>query len=257
VKRQKKLQGLRVWVTRPEHQAEPLCKLIESNGGNAIRLPLLSIQPPGDRAAAQTMLARAADFDWVIFTSINAVQQGVALAPEKLRWPARRICIGPGTARALAAAGLGQGQTPEGGGSSSEDMLALPQLQNLRGQRVLIVKGEGGRDLLPRVLTSRGAQVEQAEVYRRVPAEIKPKQLEALVSDIDAIIVTSGEALEHLAGLAAERSVLFSAQLVVPSKRVVQMAQDLGFICTPLIPSHISDQDIVEALHDWHAQSAH
>lgn len=257
MKRHKKLQGLRVWVTRPEHQAEPLCKLIESNGGNAIRLPLLSIQPPGDPGAARNTLSRAADADWVIFTSINAVLQGIALAPENLRWPARRACIGPGTARALADAGLGHGQTPETGGSSSEDMLALPQLQNLRGQRVLIVKGEGGRDVLPRTLAGRGAQVEQAEVYRRVPAEIKPKQLEALVSEIDAIIVTSGEALEHLASLASERSVVFAAQLVVPSKRVVQMAQDLGFICAPLIPSHISDQDIVEALHDWHAQSAH
>ncbi|MGH8455018.1 MAG: uroporphyrinogen-III synthase, partial [Nevskiales bacterium] len=179
---------------------------------------------------------------------INAVQQGLALTPAGARWPTRRVCIGAATARALDEAGLGKGLAPDGG-SSSEDVLALPPLQNLRGQRVLMVKGEGGRDLLPRTLVSRGAQVEQAEVYRRVPAEIKPKQLEALVSEIDAIVVTSGEALEHLASLASQRSTLFAAQLVVPSQRVVQMAQDLGFICTPLIPAHISDQDILEALH--------
>lgn len=256
MKRNRKLQGLRVWVTRPEHQAEPLCKLIEAQGGKTVRLPLLSIKPPQDPAAARRLLARAGDFDWVIFTSINAVQGSVAQAPAAARWPAKRVCIGAGTSRALDAAGLGKGLAPDGG-SSSEDVLALPPLQNMRGQRVLIVKGEGGRDLLPRVLGNRGALVEQVEVYRRVPAEIKPRQLETLVSDIDAIIVTSGEALEHLAGLASQRSAVFAAQLVVPSRRVVQLAQDLGFICTPLIPAHISDQDILETLHDWHAHTAH
>ena len=256
MKRNRKLQGLRVWVTRPEHQAEPLCQLIEAQGGKAVRLPLLSIKPPQEPAAARQLLARVGEFDWAVFTSINAVQQGVTLAPANVRWPRQCVCIGAGTARALEAAGLGKGLAPDGG-SSSEDVLSLPVLQNLRGQRVLIVKGEGGRDLLPRVLGSRGAQVEQAEVYRRVPAEFKPKQLETLVSEIDAIVVTSGEALEHLASLASQRSALFAAQLVVPSQRVVQMAQDLGFICTPLIPAHISDQDILEALHEWHAQSAH
>jgi uroporphyrinogen-III synthase len=256
MKRNRKLQGLRVWVTRPEHQAEALCGLIEAQGGKAVRLPLLSIQPPQDPAAAHQLLARVADFDWVIFTSINAVQNGVALAPGTARWPTRRVCIGAGTAHALEEAGLGKGLAPDSG-SSSEDVLALPPLQSLRGQRVLLVKGEGGRDLLPRVLGSRGALVEQVEVYRRVPAEIKPKQLETLVSGIDAIVVTSGEALEHLAGLASQRSALFAAQLVVPSRRVVQLAQDLGFICTPLIPAHISDQDILDTLHDWHANAAH
>jgi uroporphyrinogen-III synthase len=256
MKRNRKLQGLRVWVTRPAHQAETLCQLIEAEGGKAVHLPLLSIQPPQDPAAARALLARAADFDWVVFTSINAVQKGITLAPNGVRWPSRRVCIGAGTARALEEAGLGKGLAPDSG-ASSEDVLALPPLQNLRGQRVLIVKGEGGRDLLPRVLGSRGALVEQAEVYRRVPAEIKPRQLEALVSDIDAIVVTSGEALEHLASLASQRSALFAAQLVVPSQRVVQMAKDLGFICAPLIPAHISDHDILEALQDWHAHTAH
>lgn len=252
MKRNKKLQGLRVWVTRPEHQAEPLCRLIEAQGGKVVRLPLLSIQPPADAAAARAMLARVADFDWAIFTSINAVQGGITQAPKKAQWPERRVCIGAGTSRALDAAGLGRGLTPDGG-SSSEDVLALPALQNLRGQKVLVVKGEGGRDLLQRVLGSRGALVEQVEVYRRVPAEFKPRQLETLVADIDAIVVTSGEALEHLASLASQRSAVFAAQLVVPSRRVVQMAQDLGFICTPMIPAHISDQDILETLYELHA----
>jgi uroporphyrinogen-III synthase len=255
MKRKRKLQGLNVWVTRPEHQAEPLCELIEAQGGKALRLPLLSIQPPDEPATARALLARLAEFDDVIFTSINAVQQGVALAPKNAQWPKRRICIGPGTARALEDAGLGKALTPATG-STSEDVLALPALQHVRGQRVLVVKGEGGRDLLQRTLSNRGAVVEEAEVYRRAAAEFTPKQLESLVSDIDAIVVTSGEALEHLASLASQRSALFALQLVVPSERVVQMAQDLGFISTPLIPAHISDHDILDTLCDWHAAEA-
>lgn len=256
MKRNRKLQGLRVWVTRPEHQAETLCKLIEADGGKTVQLPLFSIKPPQDPVTARQVLARVAEFDWVIFTSINAVQGSVSQAPKKAGWPAQRVCIGAGTSRALESAGLGKGLTPEGG-SSSEDILAMPPLQNLRGQKVLIVKGEGGRDVLPRVLGSRGALVEQVEVYRRVPAEIKPRELEKLVADVDAIVVTSGESLEHLANLASQRSAVFATQLVVPSRRVVQLAQDLGFICTPLIPAHISDQDILETLREWHAETAH
>lgn len=252
MKRKRKLQGLSVWVTRPEHQAEPLCELIEAQGGKAIRLPLLSIQPPREPAMAQAMLARLGEYHAVIFTSINAVQSGLALAAKNAQWPKRRICIGPGTARALQDAGLGKALIPATG-STSEDVLALPALQHIRGQRVLVVKGEGGRDLLQPTLSSRGAVVEQAEVYRRVAAEFTPKQLEALVSDIDAIVVTSGEALEHLASHASQHSALFAVQLVVPSQRVVQMAQDLGFISTPLIPAHISDHDILDALREWHA----
>ena len=248
--KKKRLHGLRVMVTRPEHQAEPLCKLIEAEGGSAVRMPLLAIEAPQDPAPAQHMLARAEQFDWVIFTSVNAVQQALEMRPAKSLWPKNRVCIGTGTARALTQAGLGAGLVPDSG-SSSEDVLALPALRELRGQRVLIVKGEGGRDVLHKTLTARGANVEQAEVYRRVPAVIPPKQLDKLVADVDVIVITSGEALEHLASLASNRSGLFSVQLVVPSKRVVQMAQDLGFICAPLVPGHISDSDIVDTLRAW------
>jgi uroporphyrinogen-III synthase len=238
-------------VTRPEHQAEPLCKLIESDGGKAIRMPLLAIAPPQNAAPAKTLLGHAEQYDWVIFTSINAVQQGLALRPASQPWPPQRACIGAGTARALTDAGLAGGVVPESG-ASSEDVLALPALHDLRGRRVLLVKGEGGRDMLPRTLAQRGAHVEQAEVYRRVPVSIAAERLEKIVSDVDVIIITSGEALEHLASMAGNRSGLFSVQLVVPSRRVLQLAQDLGFISVPLIPEHISDGDIVSALHSWH-----
>lgn len=252
--KRKRLHGLRVLVTRPEHQAGPLCELIKEEGGKALRLPLLVIEPPQDPSQAQAFLGRAEQYDWVVFTSINAVQQALAQRSAALPWPAHRLCIGAGTARALSDAGLGKGMVPHGG-SSSEDVLALPALHHISGQRFLLVKGEGGRDLLPKALATRGAIVDQAEVYRRVPAVVPPKQLEEIVSDVDVIVITSGEALEHLASLAGNRSGLFSVQLVVPSRRVVQMAQDLGFICTPLIPEHISDCDIVDALHAWHKRN--
>jgi uroporphyrinogen-III synthase len=251
--KRKRLHGLRVLVTRPEHQAEPLCKLIEGEGGKAIRLPLLIIAPPQDPASANAVLAQAGKYDWAIFTSINAVQQGLALRAANKPWPPQRACVGAGTARALGEAGLDRGLVPDSG-ASSEDLLALPAMHDMRGKRVLIVKGEGGRDLVSRTLASRGAQVDLAEVYRRVPAEIAPAKLEKLVVDVDVIVITSGEALEHLASLAGNRSHLFTVQLVVPSRRVVQLAQELGFICTPLVPEHISDGDIVNTLHDFHRQ---
>jgi uroporphyrinogen-III synthase len=239
-----RLAGVRVLVTRPAHQAENLCRLIEAEGGTAVRLPLLTVEPGVHAAEARKRLA--AGHDCWIFTSANAVRLAQPLASGP--WPERLAAVGPATAAAIAAAGHAGAAVPLTG-ASSEALLALPEFQKVNGLRVLLVTGEGGRDLLERELAARGAAVERAEVYRRVPLPYPPEAVSAALRKSDVIIVTSGEALEHLFRLVPEgsRAALLKKPLVVPAARVVEKAGELGFTQPPRVAEPMSDAALCAA----------
>jgi len=239
-----RLAGIRVLVTRPAHQAENLCRMIEAEGGTAVRLPLLTIEPATQLAEARRRLAVPRDL-W-IFTSANAVRHAQPLIAGP--WPARVAAIGPATADALALAGQADAVTPLSG-SSSEALLELPELQSLAGARVLIVTGEGGRDLLERGLAARGAAVERAEVYRRVPLPYPPDAVASALRKCDVVVVTSGELLEQLLRLTPEgsRAALLKKPLVVPAARVVEKARELGFVQPPRLAEPVSDATLCAA----------
>ena len=232
------LAGRRVLVTRPAHQADALCRLIEAEGGVAVKLPLLMIEPSAHPADAQRKLAGTHDA-W-IFTSVNAVRHAQPLAGG--RWAARIAAIGPATASAVAAAG-GAGATTPLSGASSEALLALPEFQHCAGQRILIVTGEEGLDLLESGLAARGAQVERAEVYRRVALPYPPEAVAAALRKSDVIVITSGQSLDHLLRLTPEesRKSLLRKRLVVPSPRMLEKVRALGFTQTPRIAEPVSD----------------
>ena len=238
------LTGIRVLVTRPAHQAENLCRMIEAEGGTAVRLPLLTIEPATQLAEARGRLGVPRDL-W-IFTSANAVRHAQPLITGA--WPGRVAAIGPATADALALAGQADAVTPLSG-SSSEALLGLPELQALAGARVLIVTGEGGRDLLERSLAARGAAVERAEVYRRVPLPYPPDAVAAALRKSDVVVVTSGELLEQLVRLTPEgsRASLLKKPLVVPAARVVEKARELGFVQPPRLAEPVSDATLCAA----------
>lgn len=232
------LSGRRVLVTRPAHQADNLCRLIEAEGGTPIRLPLLTIEPAASPAEAQRRLAAGHDL-W-IFTSVNAVRNALPLAGGRL--PPRLAAIGPATAAALAAAGGAAAATPLAG-ASSEALLERPELRDVAGQRILIVTGADGLDVLERVLHARGATVERAEVYRRVALPYPPEAVLAALRRTDVVVATSSQALEHLLRLTPEdaRKLLLRKPLVVPSARMVEKARDLGFMQPPRVAEPVSD----------------
>ena len=238
------LAGVRVLVTRPAHQAENLCRLIEAEGGTVLRLPLLAIEPGTQGAEARKRLAAGHDL-W-IFTSANAVRHAQPLVAGA--WPARLAAIGPATAAAMAAAGQADAATPLAG-ASSEALLALPELQGLQGVRVLLVTGEGGREVLERELAARGASVERAEVYRRVPLPYPPDAVAAALRKSDVIVITSGESLEQLVRMTPEgaRAALLKKPLVVPGARVVEKARELGFTQPPRLAEPMSDAALCAA----------
>ncbi len=244
------LSGLSVLVTRPAHQADTLCRALEDRGARVVRLPLQAIEPTRHPVQVARVLQQWRDARAWIFTSVNAVRFARQL--DAGVWPAAAIAVGPATAAALQQLGLDP-IVPER--HASEGVLELPVLQQVNAARVLIVTGEGGRDLLHRSLRAQGAEVERAEVYRRVHLPHAPDVVAAALQDVDAAVVGNGEALQRLVALTPEpqRAQLFGLQLVVPSLRVVEQATALGFARPPLVPDQMADSAFVRCLEQWHS----
>lgn len=245
------LAGVHVLVTRPAHQAQPLCRRVEAAGGVALGMPLLEIHPPQDPEAARRELAGAGDCEWAIFTSANAVTHALKLAPSKSNRPAHMAAVGHATAQSLSDACPEADILVPAGGYSSEHLLDEPAFHAISGARVLLIKGEVGRRQLEETLRARGAEVRVAEVYRRRPAAISAARLDAMLGLADVAVITSAGALEHFLALAERPETsarLRDLQLVVPSARVLKMALDWGFRHAPWVPVRVSDADIVATL---------
>ncbi len=243
-------------VTRPAHQAETLCRMIAAAGGEPVRLPAIEIAPPADPAALATILSRLDRFDLAIFVSPNAVRATLTQLHGHLPAALALAAVGEGTQRALAAAGHADVLAP-GERFDSEGLLALPDLQQVRGQRVLILRGDGGRELLADTLRSRGAEVTYAECYRRqLPAVPDPVALAHLAAgEIDVAVITSGEGLANLLALGgdAARTKLLATPLVVVSARQAQAARALGFHAAIEIAARADDAAILAAVRAWQA----
>jgi uroporphyrinogen-III synthase len=246
------LAGRTVLVTRPAHQAAALAQAIHAAGGMAFAFPALDIEAVPVEAL-NTPLAQLAEADMVVFISPNAAQFGMAAIRAGGRLPpaAAIFAVGPGTARALAAQGISGVITPDG--QDSEALLALPQLQEVAGKRVVIVRGCGGRPLLANTLTARGAQVCFMECYRRVRPQADATLLLARWQGggIDAVTVTSAETLHNLATMLAEPgvSLLLNTPLFAPHEKIAEAARHFGIACVIATPG--GDAGLVKGMIDW------
>ena len=246
------LKGLGVLVTRPQPQAETLCRQIEHHGGVAIRCPMLTIRPPDDPQAAWTALDQLRTADLAVFTSINAVAGIVPWLHAQGGWPPRLeiAAIGQATARALYRHGVTAVLQPAAG-FTSEDFLALPRCQQVADQRIVLVRGAGGRTLLADTLRLRGAHVTSAKVYRRERPALDVTALRERWArgDIKAVTATSGDTLLILFALLCTdgQDYLRESPLIVASVRIQQLAATLG--CRRLYRAlDASDDAVVAAL---------
>lgn len=253
----RRLAGVGVLVTRPEHQAHGLCRLIEAEGGSTIRFPALDIHAVPELPAVRTALGPVDRFHLVIFVSANAVRFGADLLAQ--RRDMRIAAIGHATAAALNAASHRVSVVPQDG-YDSEALLACPDLRHMPGQQVLIVRGRGGRELLGDTLKERGASVTYAEVYDRRPASPSAQLLERVESSwrqgaIDAYTATSSDLLEALVGIVTPRcrKLMDSTALVTGASRVVERVAALGLSSPVILAKGPDDAALVAALVDWHA----
>ncbi len=246
------LYGLGVLVTRPKQQAGFLCTWIENNGGFAVCCPTQLICEPRDRGLVSKYFNKLNRYSLVIFTSTNAVAyslptiQKIGGIPPLLEIAA----IGKATARTLSQFGIDQCLQPPFN-SGSEQLLAMPRFQNVRGQSILIIRGEGGRTLLADTLTERGAYVYYAAVYRRECPTVDTSMLMShwLNGKIGVAVITSIESFINLFNILSPvgRCYLRGTQLILISDRIKQIAHEYG--ChRVLVTKEASEDAIKEAL---------
>jgi len=247
----KKSRPLTVLVTRPQGQAEVLCNMLEAAGAHAVHLPLMEIIGRKPDAGALVRLVQDKSYDWLIFISGNAVQYGAEAVALLAGDGVKPACaaIGKATAHKLESMGIAVDLLPEEP-AGSETLLACAQFENAAGLKCLIIRGEGGRELLADELRNRGATVDYLEVYRREPIAINPQRFIELSRQdrVDIITVTSGENLGHLTRqLPADmRDAWLKKPIIVMGERMKQQALALGY--ETVISTGANNQAIVDAV---------
>lgn len=225
-------QPLRVIVTRPEGQAAPLMASLQQAGAQPLSIPLLAVEALPEQHDQRTTLLNLDLFHKVICISPNAAQ--LFLERMDQYWPQPPVGVlwvtpGQGSAKALEQWDLPVVYPTEG--DNSEAMLNLPALQNVRGEKILLCKGEAGRELLYEQLSERGAQVTVLPLYRRVCPTLLTAEREILQeAAFDVVMISSSDALKNLVQLVGtDQTQLFGKMILVSSPRLRLEARALGF----------------------------
>lgn len=249
------LAGRGILVTRPAEQAEGLAGRIGELGGRPILFPTIEIAAPTDAAALSHGIGGLAAYRLAIFVSPTSVERAWPLILERHGgWPpgVTAGAVGQATARSLARCGV-RGVLAATDGADSESLLALPELADLRGGKVLIVRGEGGRELLADTLRARGATVDYAECYRRLRPAVDAAPLLGLWRDggVAAVTVTSREVFANLVAMLGEAgaALLRTTPLFAPHERIAAAAREWGV--TEAVATPPGDAGLVSGLADW------
>jgi len=190
-----------VWLTRPAERVRTLVASLERLGASVTARPTIAFEPTEDPAAARRAVERLAEFGWIVFTSANGVrffrqrmrEAGRTVLPVSIRVAA----IGPATGRALERIGFDVDLIAVD--SRSEGLAAALGPRVVAGERVLVVRPDVARPVLPDALRALGARAEAVAFYRNVPArgvEVLSEQVRA--DRFDAILFSSPSSLERL-----------------------------------------------------------
>lgn len=243
------LAGLGVVLTRPRSQCETLAAGLEAKGARVLVFPALSIVrvalSPASRAALESLPSAAL----AIFVSANAAEHGLVAARESGPWPGPLAvaAIGEATAAWLKESGFGRVIAPEAG-FDSESLLACPELREVRGRRVVIFRGVGGREHLRTALEGRGAEVAYVECYRRERPPSDPAALLAALErgEIDVVHAMSAETVENFLALAGPGASWSRVALAVTHAAIARHAATASFARTLVAPGGLAG--LAEAL---------
>lgn len=198
---------MRVIVTRPRQQAEPWVRALRDGSIDAVALPLIGIEAIADGAPLLEAWHSIDDFALLMFVSANAVEHFMARRPSRAGWPAQVLAgsTGPGTSAALRAAGVPAASLvePRGEPFDTESLWQRLRDREWRGRRVLVLRGQDGRDWLARQLSEAGAQVSFITAYRRTLPVLDTAQRELLRASLAAPraflwLFSSSQAIRHL-----------------------------------------------------------
>lgn len=240
-------------VTRPRPQCGPWLARLAALGVQAVALPLIEILPARDPQAVQAAWAELPAADLAVFVSPNAVEQFFAQAGAAAAWPAGTLaaCVGPGSAQALARHGVPAANIvqPATDAASLDSEHLWQQLQPRRswaGARVLLLRGDGGREWLAERLAEAGASVQAVTVYHRAgPRFDAAEQAQlgrVLAHPRDHVwLFSSAEAVGHLGGLA-----LAGQRAIATHERIADAARAAGF--DPVVLARPEPEAVTRAL---------
>jgi len=254
------LSNVHVLVTRPEDQAENICQQLEAVGARPVRFPVLEIVDIEDSSHLLELIDNIENYDIAIFISPNAVKKSANLVQSRKRWPetVKIAAVGKASAKALDSLGLIADIFPSKR-FNSEALLELPEMQDVRGKKIIIFRGEGGRETLAETLKARGAEVEYGECYRRRQPKADVSQLlrHWARGEINIVVTTSNEGLHNLYDMVGQlgRQWLIKSPLVVLSERAEELARQLGFKNQVIVTSQASDEAIINAIINWRQQA--
>ena len=248
-----------VVITRPLAQADAFAQRVSALGRKAIVFPLLEIAPLLDPAPVRAVLADVSGYAMVAFVSPNAIDATFSIVRE---WPKQvaLAVVGEGSRMALARHGLTSANAKifsplDPAWTDSETLLDVLDLSALQGKRILIVRGESGRELLADTLRGAGIEVVQVAAYRRnAPMLDKARrtQLMELAHSENDWIVTSSEALRNLLQMTKQVlgdegvSKMLQQKIIFPHIRIEETARGLGFRHITLTGS--GDEQLLAAL---------
>lgn len=249
------LAGLNIINTRPVNRAQPLTDALMQKGALVTAIPLVENIPLALSAEHRQYLLNLDLYDVVFVVSPTAAKLGLALLGDYWpQWPiaVQWLAIGEATAEVLHQYGL-QAIVPTQ--ETSEGLLQLPCLQQLQqGQKMLVLRGQGGRNLVRDNLQQQGVKVDYLDLYQRqVP--INSQQLwQQQKNSPDLVVITSGEILQSWRQLVGEH--FSKIPMVVISKRLVAMAKALG-VMQVITAASTRPEDIVHAIQQWHKGQTH
>ena len=221
------LDGLGIVITRPREPAGILARALEARGARTFVFPALEIEDIGATAELEATLAALPQAALAIFVSAHAVEKGLAAVRARASWPAHVevAAVGEATAEALRNSGFARVISPAGR-HDSEGLLEVPRLQAVRGENIIVFRGEGGREHLKQVLESRGAKVAYAQCYRRVRPESDTAALLGAWDrgEVQAVSALSAGTLENFVGMlgGGAQGRLERVALVVPHPAIAQ-----------------------------------
>ena len=227
------LDGVNVLVTRPVHQAVFLADSIRAAGGNPVLFPVLEITDVKNSDSLIGLINRLHNFDLAIFVSPNAVDKAMHLINKHGSLPSNLsiATVGKGSADTLKQFGVSEIISPRER-FDTEALLDKEELQQMKGKRVVIFRGNGGRRLLGETLIQRGAVIEYAECYYRGKPNVDTAPLLASWSQgkINAVIITSSEGLHNLFDMIGQlgQQLLKETPVLTAHERIAQTAKDLG-----------------------------
>jgi uroporphyrinogen III methyltransferase/synthase len=261
------LFGKKIVVTRSREQAGELVDLLESLGGEPIEAPMIRVEPPDDYGPLDKAVAEAGSYDWIIFTSANAVEvfmRRVTTGSGDIRdlKGVRLVAIGPATADRLARHGLRVDLEPAE--SRAEAIVqALRDTGDIKGKRFLLPRADIAREILPEELRKGGADVTEVIAYRTVLAEIEregdPDIYRMLLEKrIDVVTFTSASTVKNFVQIfgADQSPDLLNATKVASIGPVTAEAAEQYGIKTAIMPKEYTIPALVQAIVEHFRQAS-